>query len=35
VDKTRLLVLQSRILNHKWQAYDPDRDEIWKKMSIL
>jgi hypothetical protein len=35
IDNNRLLVLQSRIFSHNWQAYDPDRDEIWKKMSTL
>lgn len=25
--------LEQLIKQHKWQAYDPDRDEIWQKMS--
>jgi hypothetical protein len=28
-------VLHDRICNHKWVAYDPDREEIWNNMSKI
>jgi hypothetical protein len=33
IDITRYNRLEQLIKQHKWQAYDPDRDEIWQKMS--
>jgi hypothetical protein len=35
VDHSRLMELERRITNHKWVAYDPDRAEIWQKMSDI
>jgi hypothetical protein len=35
VDTCRLEKLEHRIHTHQWVAYDPDRQEIWHKMSEL
>jgi hypothetical protein len=35
VDHSRFIELERRINNHKWVAYDPDRVEIWQKMSDI
>jgi hypothetical protein len=35
VDSDRLDELERRILDYKWVAYDPDRAEIWNKMSTI
>jgi hypothetical protein len=35
VEPDRLSELESRIHSHRWIAYDPDREEIWQKMSNL
>jgi hypothetical protein len=35
LDNSRLVELKKRINQHKWQAYDPDRAEIWDKMSNI
>jgi len=35
VDTCRLEELEHRIHTYQWVAYDPDREEIWHKMSIL
>lgn len=35
VDHSRLMELDHRINEHKWVAYDPDRAEIWQKMSDI
>jgi hypothetical protein len=35
VDPARLAELERRINNHKWVAYDPDRAELWQKMSAI
>lgn len=35
VDQLRLQKLQQRIRQHSWQAYDPDRQEIWNNMRDL
>jgi len=35
VDAYRLEELEYRIHAHQWMAYDPDREEIWHKMSTL
>lgn len=32
-EKTWLAELRQRIQRHSWQAYDPDREEIWSRMS--
>jgi hypothetical protein len=31
----RAAVLKNRIVNQLWVAYDPDRTEIWEKISVL
>ena len=31
----RAAVLKNRIADHSWVAYDPDRSEIWQKISVL
>jgi hypothetical protein len=33
VDPQRLQELEQRINQHNWQPYDPDRDEIWHKIT--
>jgi hypothetical protein len=35
VDHFRLMELERRINEHKWVAYDPDRAELWQKMSDI
>lgn len=35
VDACRLEILEHRINQHPWIAYDPDRQEIWLKMSAI
>lgn len=35
IDRIKLNILKDRIHNHKWIPYDPDQEEIWKKMSVL
>jgi hypothetical protein len=35
VDAERYKQLKQTIKQHKWKAYDPDRDEIWQKMSVF
>jgi hypothetical protein len=35
VDHSRLIELEHRINQHKWLAYDPDREEIWQKMTDI
>ena len=35
VDPARLAELDRRINQHKWVAYDPDRAEMWQKMSAI
>lgn len=35
IDGIKLNILKDRIYNHKWIPYDPDREEIWSKMSIF
>lgn len=32
-EKTWLTELKKRINQHRWQAFDPDREEIWTQMS--
>ena len=34
-EPARLSELKNRINQHSWQAYDPDRREIWAKMSLI
>ena len=34
-DTARITQIEHRINDHKWVAYDPDRDEIWQKMSAI
>jgi hypothetical protein len=34
-DPARLYELKKRIKQHKWHAYDPDREEIWARMSLF
>lgn len=34
-NKTRLAELKHRISSHNWQAYDPDRNEVWTQMSTF
>lgn len=34
-DTARLYELKKRINQHEWHAYDPDREEIWTKMSLF
>jgi hypothetical protein len=33
IEAARYNQLEMLIKQHKWQAYDPDREEIWQKMS--
>ena len=33
IDPARYDILEKLIKQHNWQAYDPDRAEIWQKMS--
>ena len=35
VDHSILIELEHRINQHKWLAYDPDREEIWQKMTDI